>query len=143
MRINYLQLTSQNSGGISLGGSFAGYGANLGLDIGYINLNSKNSTHFETKMNSFTIGTEKNPLPIYLSLVDISEALKPKYWTTLPEKGASYDSLKIVHKQRNLEMALKNYADYEGVSELKGINDTVAANLRSMLLYDHIRNSYY
>lgn len=64
----------------------------------------------------------KNPFPIYLSLRNISEALRPEYWTkVLPQGGATYESLGISQKKANLERALADYADYEGVDELRGI----------------------
>lgn len=106
----------QASGGISVGGNVNGQGGSLGLDIGYINANGNNYTKYTTKFSGFIIGTKKNPFPIYLSLWNISEALRPEYWTTL----ATYESLGIDQKKRNLERALADYADYEGVDTLTG-----------------------
>ena len=93
------------------------------LDISAVNLNLQNSSNLGSYLTSITVGTAKVPYPIYLTLKDISEVLKPEYWTpaSLAEEGVSYESLGIAQKRRNLMRALADYADYENVSELTGI----------------------
>ncbi len=103
------------------------------MDIGQIKLNNENNSSFNTKVTSLTVGTMKRPYPISLTMKSISEALKPEYWTSLPEKGLTYDDLRITQKKINLEKALADYADYENVAELKGIIVTVVRKLRGTL----------
>ena len=83
--------------------------------------NEKNRMKSHSNSETVNIGTEKNPSPIYLDLWNISEALRPEYWTNLPEAGVTYESLGISQKKKNLEEALADYADFEGVDELKGM----------------------
>ena len=83
--------------------------------------NGNNAIKSHLKNETVNIGTVNNPFPIYLDLWNVSEALRPEYWTKLPEAGVTYESLGISQKKKNLEGALADYADYERVHKLKGI----------------------
>ena len=83
--------------------------------------NEKNRVKSHLNSETVKIGTVNNPSPIYLDLWNISEALRPEYWTNLSEAGVTYESLGISQKKKNLEGALADYADFEGVDELKGM----------------------
>lgn len=110
----------QKSGGVKLGGEYSGNGGLLELDISQIKLNNKNSSSYGTTVSSIAVGTTKNPYPISFTLMSISEALNPEYWTLLPEESVTHLKLGIARKKLNLEKALADYADYENVDELKG-----------------------
>jgi hypothetical protein len=125
--LNLLLHLSQKSGGFSFGGNYNGFGGSLGLDISKIDVTGNKHSRFSSLVNSFNIGTKNNPFPIYLNLLNISEVLKPEYWSTLPEERVTYRSLGISQKKRHLERALADYADYEGVDELKGMYTVYAA----------------
>jgi len=58
--------------------------------------------------------------------------LVPEYWTDLPD-GVTYDGLGIARKKQNLERALEDYADYEGVDALRG----TCMKVYSLLLHKH------
>ena len=79
------------------------------------------------------IGTEGKPSPIRLELWNISMALRPEFWTTLPEARVTYRSLGISKKMKNLERALADYPDYEGVDQLKGMNFMSASDSSSRI----------
>lgn len=110
----------QKSGGIKLGGEVSGNGGQLELDIGKISLSNKNSSSFGRKLTTIVTGTREKPYPIKLTLRNISEALRPEFWNVLSDNGTTYSSLGIAQKYINLERALADYADYEGVDEIKG-----------------------
>ena len=117
----HFPLLLQKSGGFTFGGNLNGQGGSLGLDASKIDTSRNNHSKFSSQISAFNIGTRKNPFPIHLRLWNISEVLRPEYWTTLPEAGVTHESLGISQKKKNLERALADYADYKGVDELKGI----------------------
>ncbi len=114
----------QRSGGISFGGNFNGFGGSLDLDIGTLNANAENSSKFRTRVTSFHIGSAENPVPISLKLMDISDALRQDYWSSLRGTSRSYSNLSIATKRENLAKALNDYADYLGVPDLSGTENS-------------------
>ena len=68
-----------------------------------------------TQVTTFNIGSRENPYPIYIDLMDIGDTLKQQYWT-----NKMYKRYRIVQKKSYLMRALEDYADFEGVKELKG-----------------------
>ena len=91
-------------------------GGSLELDINALYLSSKNISNFSSRVASFRIGSDKSPVPISLELMDISDTLLPEYWT----HAMSYSSFRIADKRVNLAKALRDYADYVGVTDLTG-----------------------
>lgn len=76
----------------------------------------KNSdTKLSSQVTQFNIGSKDNPYPIYITLMDISDTLKQQYWSR-----NVYRRYRVIRKKANLQKALEDYADFEGVKELKG-----------------------
>lgn len=111
------EYSMQKSGGIKVGGAYQGQGGSISLDISKIKTSGRNSSSYGSQVIAFTIGTMKKPYPIYLTLNNISELLRPEYWSS----WRNYKKLGIAQKMRNLQRAFEGYADYEGVHELKGV----------------------
>ncbi len=111
----------QGSGGITFGGSYSDFGGSLDLNISALHMNAKNSSNFGSRVTSFRIGSTTTPFPISLKLMDISDALRPEYWSSLTGTSRSYSNLRIATKGVNLARALEDYADYVGVSDLTGM----------------------
>ena len=85
-------------------------------------------------ISTLNIGTKKNPYPIFLSLQSISNTLTPEYW---PAEWK--DS--IAEKGKNLEKALKGYADSEGIDKLWGRFGVIARWHARLLRPEPIMNN--
>ena len=114
------------------GGSYAGYGGSLSVDINSFNEQVSSSATFQSHLYNVNSGSTivktssghyeimandpKAPVPILMTLESITTALDPRLWTSLPESGHTYTSLNIVAKLSNLERALRRYPSWSGAS---------------------------
>ena len=65
-------------------------------------------------MRETMTGSKNKPYPIHLTLKGINETLLPQYWTSSIEEGATYESLGLDQRMRNVQKALEDYGDYSG-----------------------------
>ncbi|KAK7106197.1 uncharacterized protein [Littorina saxatilis] len=105
---------------VSLGGSYMGFGASLGVNIDSFKSRESYSQSFGSHLEVLQVGSEVMPEPISVTLVGIDSALQSKYWdsgmTTFVSNGLCDVTWRSDVITKNLRQALTEYATYKMMS---------------------------
>lgn len=106
------------------------------MSLDYFNTNIKNETSIGSQRVTFRIGNDSTPVPIHMTLMEISEALKPEFWKNLPERSIAVTAkrLRIKQKRTYLERAVLEYPAYVKARKLNGTYVQEIMSLHALII---------
>ncbi|KAL8580427.1 hypothetical protein ACOMHN_054341 [Nucella lapillus] len=113
----FIHHTAKASGAdVSVGGSYKGFGASLGVNVSSFQSRESYSKTFGSHQETLTVGSESDPEPISVTLVSIDTVLKSKFWdvgSSLTSRGICDGNMNITVIAAYLLQALNKYAGYK------------------------------
>ncbi|KAK6173994.1 hypothetical protein SNE40_017354 [Patella caerulea] len=113
--VEFIQHVQKSGGtGFSVGGSYMGFGASLGVDFETFKQSDKYELRFGQRQTTLHSGNATLPEPIALKVKTIITALNPVYWRS-PDVMSACPTMKtqMTSKTNNLLKALDGYAAFK------------------------------